>query len=157
MLPRIVFSIAAIFSLMALPAAAHDYTAGALKIDHPWARTSAGDGGNSAAYMKITNSGDASDTLTGVKADIADHVMLHESRMEDGVMKMVHLEGVEVPAGGEAVLKPLGLHVMLMGLKRPLKEGESFPMTLVFAKQGDVPVEAKIEKGAPAGGEHHHH
>ncbi len=72
--------------------------------------------------------------------------MLHESRMEDGVMKMVHLpNGVEIPAHGSAELKPLGLHVMLMGLKQPLKAGESLPLTLVFEKQGEVAINAKVE------------
>ncbi len=128
-------------------AIAQDYKAGALSIDHPWARPSIGESKNSAAYMKITNAGDAPDKLIAVKSDAADHVMLHESRMEMGVMKMVHLPGgIAIPAHGSAELKPLGFHVMLMGLKKPLKAGETLPLTLVFEKQGDVPIEAKIGK-----------
>jgi len=126
---------------------AEDFKAGALTIDHPWARASIGKATNSAAYMKIENAGDAPDRLLAVKTDAADNVMLHESRMEMGVMKMVHLpNGVEIPAHGSAELKPLGLHVMLMGLKEPLKDGERLPLTLVFEKAGEVPVTASIGK-----------
>jgi len=130
---------------------AEDFSAGTLKIDDPWARPTVGSSTTSAAYMKIENSGDAPDRLVAVKTDAAGMVMLHESRMEGDVMKMVHLaNGIEVPAHGEAVLKPLGLHVMLVNLKQPLKDGETLPLTLVFEKQGDVKVDAQVGK-EPAG------
>jgi copper(I)-binding protein len=154
-------ALAAVAAAAAAPSAAmaQQYQAGPLTIEQPWARTSMGDVGNTAAYMKITNSGDSADKLLGAKADVAEHVMLHESRMEGDVMKMVHVEGgIEVPAHGSAELKPLGLHVMLMGLKQPLKEGETFPMTLVFEKQGEVGIAVKVGQGpaSPAGGHEGH-
>ena len=52
--------------------------------------------------------------------------------MEDGVMKMKPLDYVMIPSGGTVTMKPGGHHVMLTGLRRPLVEGESFPLTLVF-------------------------
>jgi hypothetical protein len=129
----------------AAAAMANDFKAGAITIDDPWARASIGDAPNTAAYMKIENSGDAPDRLVAVKSDKAQHLMLHESRMEGDVMKMVHLDGgIEIPAHGSAELKPLGLHVMVMGLEAPLKDGETLPLTLVFEKQGDVAIEAKV-------------
>jgi periplasmic copper chaperone A len=146
---------AALFAIAAasLPAAAQDYHAGSLTIEHPWARPSIGESTNSAAYMKITNGGDAPDKLLAVETDVAGDTMLHESRMEMGVMKMVHLPGgIPVPAHGSAELKPLGLHAMLMGLKRPLKKGETFPMTLVFEHQGKVPITVKVGEAAGSGG-----
>jgi len=131
-------------------AAAEDFKAGAITIDGPWARPTIGDAKSTAAYMTIENSGDAPDRLLAVKSDAADNLMLHESRMEGDVMKMVHLgDGIEIPAHGAAELKPLGLHVMVMGLKAPLKDGETLPLTLVFEKQGDVPVAVTVGK-APA-------
>lgn len=123
---------------------AESFKAGPLTIDQPWARPSIGETANSAAYMKLENSGDAADKLLAAKSDVAGHVMIHESRMEDGVMKMAHVNGVEVPAHGSAELKPLGLHVMLVGLNHPLKAGETFPMTLVFEKQGEVPITVTV-------------
>jgi periplasmic copper chaperone A len=126
-------------------ALADDFKAGAISIDAPWARPSIGESKNTAVYMKIENGGDTPDRLVAVKSDRADHLMLHESRMEGDVMKMVHLSGgIEIPAHGSAELKPLGLHVMVMGLKTPLKDGEKLPLTLVFEKQGDVAVEAAV-------------
>jgi copper(I)-binding protein len=134
---------------MAAAAVAEDFKAGPITIEQPWARPSLGDTTNSAAYMKIENSGDAPDRLLAVKTDAAETVMLHESRMEGDVMKMVHLpNGIEIPAHGSAELKPLGLHVMLMGLKKPLKAGDTLPLTLVFETQGEVAVKAKVGKGA---------
>jgi len=143
--------LAAALATASLSAAAQEYQAGPLTIIQPWARPSMGSVKNSAAYMKLTNSGDAPDRLMAVKSDIAEHVMLHESRMDGNVMKMVHVDGgVEVPAHGAAELKPLGLHVMLMGLQRPLIAGETFPATLVFEKKGEVGIDVKV--GMPAAG-----
>lgn len=140
--------------------AAHatDYEFGSLKIDDPWARPTVGSSTSSAAYMKIENSGDAPDRLVSASTEAAGTVMLHESRMDGDVMKMVHLgNGIEVPAHGEAELKPLGLHIMLMGLKHPLKDGDSIPLTLIFEKQGEVVVDAKIANAPGGNGGHEHH
>ena len=132
-------------------AIADEFKAGPLMIDHPWARPTIGSSKNAAAYMTLSNSGDSADTLLAVKSDAAGHVALHESRMDGEIMRMVPVkDGIEVPPHGTVELRPLGLHVMLMGLGKPLKEGEKFPMTLVFAKQGDVKVEVKIEKNPAA-------
>ncbi len=134
-----------------LAAAADGTTAGALTIEQPWARPTIGEATNSAAYLTISNSGDKPDRLTGVKTEVATDAMLHESRMEGEVMKMVHLQdGIEIAPHAKAELKPLGAHVMLMGLKQPLKEGETFPLTLTFATQGDVTVTVTVAKQAPA-------
>jgi copper(I)-binding protein len=65
--------------------------------------------------------------------------------MDDGVMKMRKLEKLGIPAGGSALLKPSGDHIMLFGLKAPLKEGDLLPITLVFEKAGEVKIDATIE------------
>lgn len=149
---------AAAAAFLAGAAGAEDFKAGSLTIEAPWARPSVGDSKNTAAYMKIENAGDAPDTLVSAAADVSGHVMLHESRMEGDVMKMVHLsDGIAVPAHGSAELKPLGLHVMLIGLKEPLKAGTSFPMTLHFEKQGDVPITVTVGKDAGTHDMHGHH
>ena len=144
---KLVLTLAAVLATASLSAAAQDYKAGPLTIDHPWARPSMGSATNSAAYMKLENSGDTPDRLLSATSDVAANAMIHESRMVGDVMTMRHVEGgVEVPAHGSAELKPLGLHVMLMGLKRPLKDGETIPMTLHFERAGDVAIEAKVGK-----------
>jgi periplasmic copper chaperone A len=60
--------------------------------------------------------------------------------MEDGVMKMRALDGIDIAPGATIELKPGGMHLMIMGLKQPLKAGESFPATLRFEKAGPTPV-----------------
>jgi hypothetical protein len=75
-------------------------------------------------------------------------------------MRMRPVDAVEVPAGGEAVLEPGGLHVMLIGLKAPLEEGDSFALRLVFEDAGEVEVVTTIEDiahgGAGTGHDHEH-
>ena len=142
-------------------AIALEFEAGTLTIDHPWARPTIGSSKNAAAYMKLSNTGDTADKLLAVKSGVAENVSVHESRMDGDVMRMVRVKGgVEIPAHGSAELKPLGLHVMLMGLHRPLKAGDTFPMTLVFAKQGEVAIEVKVQKtpaSEPSGHDMHEH
>jgi len=139
---------------------AHEYKLGDLLIDHPWARASIGKAPNGAAYMTITTEGAETDRLLAVESDVANRVELHNHLMVDGVMKMRPVVAIEVAPGEPTLLQPGGLHVMLMGLKAPLKKGESFPMTLVFERAGKVEVEIKIEDatetGAPADQEHDH-
>lgn len=125
-----------------------------------WARPSIGSTGNSAAYMKVMNHGDAADRLVDAKSDVARKTELHTHIMEGNVAKMRRVEGgVEVPAKGDVEFKPGGLHVMLIGLKSKLAEGDSFPLTLVFEKKGEVVVDVKVQKGAGKsnGGHDHDH
>jgi copper(I)-binding protein len=128
---------------------AHESRAGSLIVDQAWARPSIGEGGNTAVYMKLVNGGAAPDRLVAVKSDVAEGASLHETRTEGDIMKMGPVEGgIAVPPGGTVELKPLGLHVMLTTLKRPLKNGDLFPMTLVFEKGGEVAVEVKVGSGS---------
>ena len=141
-------------------AQAHEYKLGDLLIDHPWARASIGQAPNGAAYMTITTEGAEADRLLAAESTVAKRVELHSHTMADGVMKMRPVEAIEVAPGEPTLLQPGGLHVMLMGLKAPLKMGESFPMTLVFERAGRVEVEIKIEEAtkttAPSSQEHDH-
>ena len=149
-------SVAALLAaLTILPAHASDYKAGPLTIDHPWARPTAAGAQNGAAYFAIKNGGDAADKLLSVASPAAASVEVHESREEAGVMKMRPAEGgVEINAGKTVELKPGGYHVMLIGLKQPLKLGEHFPMTLTFEKAGTVQLEVPVQKGPTAGSAH---
>jgi copper(I)-binding protein len=128
----------------AMPAAAHDIKSAGFTIEHPWARASAGPARNSAAFMTIHNGGEA-DRLVAASGDVAERVELHTHMMEGDVMKMRQVEGIDVPAGGMATLQPGGFHVMLIGLKQPLNEGDSFPLTLTFEKAGDVSIEVTVQ------------
>ncbi|MDP6705257.1 MAG: copper chaperone PCu(A)C [Alphaproteobacteria bacterium] len=128
----------------AVPASAAEYKVGEITVTDPWARASAGPARNGGAYLTI-KSGGAGDRLTRVDSGVAKRTELHNHINDGGVMKMRPVDGIDVPAGGMAMLKPGGYHVMLMKLKQPLKQGESFPMTLHFTKAGKVEVEVEIK------------
>lgn len=136
---------AAAFLLLAQAAIAHEFKIGALELEHPWARATAPGAPVAGGYLTITNEGAEPDRLVGGSAEIAGHVEIHEMAVKDGVMTMKELtDGLEIPAGGSVTLKPGSYHVMFMDLKRQLKEGETFPGTLTFAKAGTVDVEFAV-------------
>lgn len=106
---------------------------------------------NGAAFLKITNAGDQPDRLTAVRTDAAASAELHDHIHENDIMKMRRVDGFDIPAGESLMLQPMGPHVMLMGLTRQLKVGETFPLTLVFEKAGEQAVTVKIiETGTAA-------
>jgi copper(I)-binding protein len=108
--------------------------------------TAAASGGTSAAYLTITNSGGTADSLLKAESDVADSVELHTMTMQDNVMKMSPVEKIAIPANGKAELKPGGFHVMLIGLRHDLKEGEVVKITLTFQNSGKIEVEAPVRK-----------
>ena len=124
---------------------------GPLTIEAPWARASAGAARAGAAYLRIVNAGARDDRLVGVSSPVAGRVELHTHTMRDGVMRMRRIEAVPIPGGKSAELKPGGHHVMLIGLRAPLKEGETFPLTLIFDKAGTITVGAAVGSIAARG------
>lgn len=88
---------------------------------------------NTAAYMTLMNHGNEVLELTGASSPVADMVMLHESFEDEGMMSMRHVDSASVPVGGELHLATGGLHLMLIGLKRPLAAGDEVELTLQFA------------------------
>lgn len=136
--------LAMIAALAAMPAAACEtFVAGDLAVGNVWSRATIGAERPAVVYMGIDNAG-AADALTGVSTPIAEMAMIHETVISEGKASMPHLDRVDIPAQGTALLAPSGTHVMLMGLSRQLDAGESFPLTLTFEKAGDVQVEARI-------------
>ncbi|NJN17142.1 MAG: copper chaperone PCu(A)C [Oscillochloris sp.] len=101
-------------------------------------------GGNSAAYMVLVSSGNA-DRLLSASTDAATTVEIHETQIDDGVMRMRPLvDGLAIPAGGQVELKPGGYHIMLMGLTGDLDEGEQITLTLNFEQAGAIEVQAPV-------------
>lgn len=151
---RIAFTIVAALcaALATSPAFAHDYTVGSLKIGHPWARATPKGASVGGGYMTITNTGTASERLTGGSSAVAQSFEVHEMKMEGGVMKMRPVAGgIAIKPGQTVTLDPNGYHVMLVGLKEQLKQGSRFKATLEFAKAGKVDVDFVVESiGAKA-------
>ena len=131
--------------------------AGDLMIGGSWARASATPSAKAgAAYVQIKNAGGADDVLLGGQSPVAKRVEIHVHKHEDGVMKMQPAGDVTIPAGGGVTMEPGGLHVMLMGLNRPLKKGETFDVTLTFKNTGDVTVPVTTMGVAAKGPAHGH-
>ena len=131
--------------LLALPLLIAAGDAPSLQIEHPWARASAGAAKTGAAYLTITDSG-APDRLTGASTPVAATAELHESMSGDmGMMKMRPVPGLPVAPGKPVKLAPGGYHIMLMGLKAPLKQGDSFPLTLTFEHAPPMTVTVAVE------------
>lgn len=151
---------AALALLSAMPVEAHDARAGALTVDHPFARATAAR--NGAAYMTIANGGGAPDRLLRARTEAAAKVELHTIVRQGDIMQMREVPSIDIPARGKAELKPGGFHVMLLGLAKPLVEGQSFPLVLEFEKAGAVQVTVNVERAGAAqphgqghGGHHH--
>lgn len=124
------------------PAAAHDFKLDAITIAHPWARATPVK--VTAAFFTLRNDGKTTIRLVSITSPVAGRVEIHTSEMKDGVARMRKVEGITVPPGKSVTLKPGGFHVMLMGLKYPVRKGGKIPMTLHFAKAGHVTVRADV-------------
>lgn len=137
---------------------AHAYDLGSLHIDHATASPTAPGQPNGAAYLTIENTGAEADRLIALETPVAEATEAHDMSMEGGVMSMRKLDAVEIAPGTPAVFQPGGMHIMLIGLKSPLKAGETAPLTLTFEKAGKITVDIAIEKPAEheGHGEHKH-
>jgi hypothetical protein len=114
----------------------------------PWARPTAPGQSVGGTYLKLEG-GKENDRLISVHADIAQAVQIHSMKMEGDIMRMRALDGLEIPAGKIVELQPGGLHIMLLGLKTPLKVGNSFPLSLQFAQSGLLKVNVRVLPVAP--------
>ncbi len=141
----------ALVATLAAPGFAQDARKGSIIATDPWTRATSPRASVGAGYLTILNSGAQADRLVSASSPRAAKVEIHTMSLEDGIMRMRPLpNGLEVPAGGEASLAPGGNHIMLIGLKAPLKEGERIPATLRFARAGTLKVHFTVAAaGAP--------
>ncbi len=103
--------------------------------------------GTGAVFMRLKNEGKEADRLIGGSTDVAKVVEIHETVMEGDVMKMQMLaDGLEIPAGGEVLLQPGSYHVMLIGMERDLKAGDTFTLELQFEKSGTMALEVSVRE-----------
>lgn len=149
------FSAAIALTLAAIIASAPGVSASDVMVIEAFARASATPMAKSgAAYVTIVNHGAATDRLRSLSTPAAASAEVHRSRMDGDVVKMEPAGAIEIPAGGAIAMAPGGLHIMLMGLKAPLKEGGTLDLTLVFDKAGEVAVKVPV---GPVTAEAHDH
>jgi periplasmic copper chaperone A len=111
-----------------------------------WARPGPA-GGETAAYLVITSTSDAADTLVSVSSPVAASVDLHETSTDaSGMTGMDPMDGMEIPAGGTVTLEPGGMHLMVTGLTDGLAVGDTLDLDLVFQNAGTVRVQAEVKQ-----------
>jgi protein SCO1/2 len=138
----LVWIIGIIALLFAAAVMAQDEDAADLRVTGAWARP--GDE-MSGAYLRIYNDGQVDEQLVAVH--IPDGMAeIHETQMENDVMRMRPVDAITIPAGEMVALEPGGYHIMLMGFDSPLVEGDSLRLTLVFAAGAEVTVEAWVSQ-----------
>ena len=156
----------ALIAMVAATAPARDafaaeFKAGDITVEAPWSRAAPGGAKVAAGYLTIENGADTPDRLVSVTAEIAGKTEIHQMSMSDGMMKMRELtDGLPVPAKGSVALEPSSYHLMLLDLKKPLEEGESFAGTLAFERAGTLAVTFDVRgvgAAAPDDGADHHH
>lgn len=101
---------------------------------------------NGAIFFDIHNHLEDNDRLIGVSSDVSDVIEMHTHSHEDGIMKMREVENYFIPAKSALTFEPMGHHIMLIGLKSQLEEGQSFPLTLTFEKAGKKTLNVMIVK-----------
>ena len=117
-----------------------------IQVMHPYARAVPPGQTNSAAFMMLKNASSEQVSLVKATSPAANVVELHNHIMDDGVMKMRQVEDIKVPAEGMAELKPGGFHVMLIGLKQNLNEGDLIQLKLHFSNGEMADLELPVKK-----------
>jgi copper(I)-binding protein len=118
-----------------------------LEISNIWARATPGRTKTAAVYItKIHNAGEGIDSLINIRSHLASKSSIHKTVVDAGIAKMRQVNALEIPAGHSVSLKPGGLHIMMVGMKKSLKEGDNFPLILEFKKSGKIEVVVTVEK-----------
>lgn len=137
---------------LSLPVLAAESPKGSIHVEQGWARASAGNAPNGAAFLTIMNHGATADRLVGASTPASAKAELHNHIMDQGIMRMRQIEAIDLDPGAPVQMRPGGLHVMLMGLKAPLKAGTKVPLTLLFEKAGPVAAEVDVLDAGSMGG-----
>ncbi|MGV3741282.1 MAG: copper chaperone PCu(A)C [Burkholderiaceae bacterium] len=125
---------------------AHDYKVGDIRVDHPYARPTVAAQTAGGVYLSIENRGKTSDQLIAASSPVSKSAELHTMSMEGNVMKMREVPHIEIKPSEKIAMRPgHGYHIMLIGLKQPLKAGDSLPLTLRFKNAGTVETKISVE------------
>ena len=124
-------------------------------VTDPWVRGVPPSAKSSAAFMTIENTGSAEMMLVSASSELAEIVEIHTMEQVGEMMKMKEIQNLSIPANGSTALAPKGYHIMLIGLLRPLSEGETVSISLNFANGTIVTVDAVVRKWGPTPMHHH--
>ena len=131
----VVIALAALFSVGSAQAE--------VSVSNAWVRETIGAGKTSAGYARIVNTG-AADRLVSVSTPAAGMADVHQSVEQGGMMRMLPVKVLEIPAKGEMLLKPGGFHIMIMNAQKPFKVGDVMEFTFTFERAGKITVPVKV-------------
>lgn len=131
---------------------------GQIVVEEPWVRATVAQQSGTGAFMKLTSETDT--RLVAADSPVAEHVEVHEMAMENNVMKMREISGLDLPAGQTVELKPGGYHIMFINLHEQVKEGVQVPLTLSFegadGKRSSLELLVPVRPLASGAGGHGH-
>ena len=115
-----------------------------VSVDRAWARATPGAATIGAAYFVIANPTKSADRVIAISSPVAERVEIHQHFLDGDVMRMREVPSVEIGPGETVAFKPGSLHLMLINLKRPLKQGDRFPLTVKLDMAGDIHVDVTV-------------
>ena len=132
-----------------------------IQASQAWSRFTAPSVPTGVVFMQLNNTGAQADALVSVSSPVAKKAEIHNHINDKGVMRMRQVAKIDVPVGKSVTLQPGGFHVMLMGLKQPLKLNDTFPVTLKYQSGRTQKITATVNNGSGMQnmhhGEHHDH
>ena len=140
-------SLVALAVLVATPAFAQSPT---IEVTTPWARATAPSARAGGLFLTLTDRG-TPDRLVSASTPVAAAAEIHRTVNENGVMKMLPVDGIDLTPGSPVEFKPGGFHIMLMDLKKQLKPGDTFPVTLSFAKAPPITATVTVSAAGASG------
>lgn len=117
-----------------------------IHVENAWARATPARAKTGAAYVAVINNGGIADRLLSATTPLAQEIQFHRETEDNGISRMRELRTVEIDPGVTVLFKPGDMHMMMVGLKQPLKKGETFPLTLTFEKAGKIDVTVSVAK-----------
>lgn len=153
------FAAASVVHLVSSRAEAHEYTVGALTIEHPTILPAPANRSVTAGYLAIVNNGDVEDRLLSATSPDAERIEIHQtSTAADLSVHMVEArDGIPIYPRGRTVLESGGFHLMVIGLRRAVREGDSISITLRFERAGEIAVRANVERPHASAHDHDEH
>lgn len=149
--------LAPVLALSVLAAGPAFAAAPGLAVSRPWIRATPPGAMTAAGYMTLSNRGTSTARLMGGSTDAARNLTIHQTVASEGVMRMSATPSLTIRPGRAIPFKPGGYHLMLMGLKAPLKVGQVVKVTLKFESGGDLVVPFVVEQPAIPAADHADH
>ena len=117
-----------------------------INISNAWSRALPATAKNTAVFLTVNNNTKDAITLTGGHTDVAETLELHQHTHNNGVMQMRQLQTIDIAAGEKQQFSPGDYHIMLLGLKQPLLDGDNFELTLTTQRGINIKASVAVTK-----------